>query len=187
MIRETKAVSPVIGTILMVAVTVVMAAIIGGFVYQMGRPQQVPNLATSLTDDPRVALPTALGTGRIGKLTVESGDVVEKAEIAVMVTYWNKPGVGEAQEITAMLDGSKLVAGTVRGDGENFDQTDGDLISVVWVDADASQAISPGDRMDFYEAGTLDSQRISANTDFSVKVLHKASKSTISSHTIKPN
>ncbi len=69
-----KAVSPVIGTILMVAVTVIMAAIVGGFVYQTGKPKISPNLATALEDDERVVLTAEKGTlQRIAKLTVEGG------------------------------------------------------------------------------------------------------------------
>ena len=52
-LREQRGVSPVIGVILMVAVTVVMGAVIAGFVYgYLGTIAQSPNVALSVIDDP---------------------------------------------------------------------------------------------------------------------------------------
>lgn len=42
LLREDDAVSPVIGVILMVAVTVILAAVIGAFVLNIGGPQEAP-------------------------------------------------------------------------------------------------------------------------------------------------
>ena len=41
-LREEDAVSPVIGVILMVAITVILAAVIAAFVFGMGPPEQAP-------------------------------------------------------------------------------------------------------------------------------------------------
>ena len=52
-LREQRGVSPVIGVILMVAVTVVMGAVIAGFVYgYVGTTIKAPNVALSVIDDP---------------------------------------------------------------------------------------------------------------------------------------
>jgi flagellin-like protein len=52
-LREQRGVSPVIGVILMVAVTVVMGAVIAGFVYgYLGTTAKAPNVALSVIDDP---------------------------------------------------------------------------------------------------------------------------------------
>lgn len=172
-----KAVSPVIGTILMVAVTVVMAAIIGGFVYQMGRPTEVPNIATSLLDDVRVILTdnTSTGNGRIAKLTFETGDVIAPNEVIIVATYTDN-----LTEITEQLEGSDLAASANVTMGTN-------KIMVQWVDSDGTGDLSPGDRLDFYEPGTTSNtgQDVTPNTDFTVKITHKSSKSTISNHSIK--
>ncbi len=44
------AVSPVIGVILMVAITVILAAVIAAFVFGMGPPEQAPSASIRMTD-----------------------------------------------------------------------------------------------------------------------------------------
>lgn len=44
-LKEEDAVSPVIGVILMVAITVILAAVIAAFVFGMGPPEQAPQSA----------------------------------------------------------------------------------------------------------------------------------------------
>lgn len=44
-LKEEDAVSPVIGVILMVAITVILAAVIAAFVFGMGPPEQAPTAA----------------------------------------------------------------------------------------------------------------------------------------------
>ena len=52
-LRDQRGVSPVIGVILMVAVTVVMGAVIAGFAYgYLGTTSKAPNVALSVIDDP---------------------------------------------------------------------------------------------------------------------------------------
>jgi len=52
-LRDQRGVSPVIGVILMVAITVVMGAVIAGFVYgYLGDTPKAPNVAISVLDDP---------------------------------------------------------------------------------------------------------------------------------------
>ena len=52
-LRGQRGVSPVIGVILMVAITVVMGAVIAGFVYgYLGTTSKAPNVALSVIDDP---------------------------------------------------------------------------------------------------------------------------------------
>lgn len=52
-LRDERGVSPVIGVILMVAITVVMGAVIAGFVYgYIGTAQKAPNVVLSVLDDP---------------------------------------------------------------------------------------------------------------------------------------
>ena len=54
-LKDRRGVSPVIGVILMVAITVVMAAVIAGFVYgYLGTTTKVPNVALSAIDNPQV-------------------------------------------------------------------------------------------------------------------------------------
>jgi len=52
-LKDTKGVSPVIGVILMVAITVVMGAVIAGFAYgYLGTTSKAPNAALSVIDNP---------------------------------------------------------------------------------------------------------------------------------------
>ena len=51
--RDQRGVSPVIGVILMVAVTVIMGAVIAGFAYgYLGNTPKAPNVALSVIDSP---------------------------------------------------------------------------------------------------------------------------------------
>jgi flagellin-like protein len=51
--RDQRGVSPVIGVILMVAITVVMGAVVAGFAYgYLGNTPKAPNVALSVIDDP---------------------------------------------------------------------------------------------------------------------------------------
>ena len=52
-LRDKRGVSPVIGVILMVAITVVMGAVVAGFAYgYLGNTPKAPNIALSVIDDP---------------------------------------------------------------------------------------------------------------------------------------
>ena len=51
--RDQRGVSPIIGVILMVAITVVMGAVIAGFAYgYLGTTSKAPNVGLSVIDDP---------------------------------------------------------------------------------------------------------------------------------------
>ena len=123
-----QAVSPVIGTILMVAVTVIMAAVVGSFVLQTGRPKIPPNVSTSLADDPLQAVSTDAATvyggtvtpatvpttlypaigattigNRVAKMFFEGGTNIAIAELTALVTYTTNAST--PVETTAILDG----------------------------------------------------------------------------------
>jgi len=52
-VRDQRGVSPVIGVILMVAITVVMGAVVAGFAYgYIGNTPKAPNAALSVMNDP---------------------------------------------------------------------------------------------------------------------------------------
>ena len=52
-LKDKRGVSPVIGVILMVAITVVMGAVVAGFAYgYLGNTPKAPNIALSVIDDP---------------------------------------------------------------------------------------------------------------------------------------
>ena len=69
-LKEEDAVSPVIGVILMVAITVILAAVIAAFVFGMGPPEQAPQAAI------RASAATATDGSSILKLEHQGGDAV---------------------------------------------------------------------------------------------------------------
>ena len=76
-IKDEEAVSPVIGVILMVAITVILAAVIGAFVFGMGPPEQAPQASIRIIE--------AEATG--GTFTVEhqGGDAIVLTDTTVIV------------------------------------------------------------------------------------------------------
>ncbi len=175
-----KAVSPVIGTILMVAVTVIMAAVVGGFVYQTARPKIPPAVSTSLADDPLVALNSSSAV-RVAKLYFEGGQNIANAELSCLVTYTND--ASPAVETIALLDGASWV--TTTGGTAMLTGGSAGKLKLLWVDADGSLDLTPGDRLDFFETSTTAGEGVTAGRDFNVKVLHKATQAFVADHTIR--
>ncbi len=190
-----KAVSPVIGTILMVAVTVIMAAIVGGFVYQTARPKIPPAVSTSLADDPLVAVSSSYDPGtltygrRVAKLYFEGGQNIAPAELSTMVTYMTDNTTAPVETI-AILDGaswlnSSGVAVAKPGTLMLVSGTSG-LLWMQFVDSDTSGDVTPGDRLDFFETdGHTGGEGVQPGTDFTVKILHKATQAFVADHTIR--
>lgn len=181
-LKDRRAVSPVIGVILMVAITVVMAAVVGGWVYSHGMPKTVPTMAATLQDDPRVTL-TKLVTpdGRVAMLTILGGPNIAKSELQCVATYRDNDGV---TEYTKTLDGGLWGDGTATQAAVPMGNS-GTAINLKWVDSDASGEISAGDRLDFTETGAAAGQQVCPNTDFTVKVIHKGSEAVLVDQTIK--
>ncbi len=206
-----KAVSPVIGTILMVAVTVIMAGIVGGFVYQTAKPKIPPTISTSLADDPLRGVDTdaqgiygnddatpadtphnpaaeAVGYGnRVAKLSFEGGQSISIAELSAIVVYTPNDGT----EITVILDGvfwgDAITTGPSGYTGNLMAWgTDASTLWLMWADVDGTGDITPGDRLDFFETdGGATLEGVARATDFNVKVLHKATQAFVTDLTIR--
>ncbi|MFD1598101.1 type IV pilin [Halobellus rarus] len=137
---DDDAVSPVIGVILMVAITVILAAVIGTFVLNLGQGinQSAPQASFGFdhdTDNDNITI------------THESGDSVEAAQL-------NTTGHSNGPEVwtnTSEIDdnGETVSAGT----SATFDNTDwnGQTIRVVWTSqngessATLSQSTAPNE------------------------------------------
>jgi len=73
-LRDKRGVSPVIGVILMVAVTVVMGAVIAGFAYgYLGTTSKAPNVGLSVIDDPATTGTALLVKHKCGESISASG------------------------------------------------------------------------------------------------------------------
>jgi len=95
---DNRAVSPVIGVILMVAITVILAAVIGGFVLGLG---------DSLESAPQAQLDVGTYTGGAGNTNLEishdGGDAIVAGDISITVngaggTTLDNAGAGYAAE-----------------------------------------------------------------------------------------
>lgn len=74
------AVSPVIGVILMVAITVILAAVIAAFVFGMGPPEQAPSASIRMTNV----------NGNNITLQNQGGDPIDLSKTTITVTQGDK-------------------------------------------------------------------------------------------------
>jgi flagellin-like protein len=120
---EERAVSPVIGVILMVAITVILAAVIGTFVLGLGDQVQEtsPNAQwdwdqSSVSDH---------------ELTHTSGDSVDPARLEVQTGTTNSPFCSAAGDWTGLNSNSKVAAGASCSLSDGA-LSSGDTLRLVW-------------------------------------------------------
>lgn len=107
--RNMEAVSPVIGVILMVAITVILAAVIGSYVFGMGPPAQAPDIHFSdleATTDGNVSA-TVTGSGNVTLASLKW--LVDNNEIATTSIYVNTVG---GDDSTYIGGGDRIVIAT---------------------------------------------------------------------------
>ncbi|MDO9096601.1 MAG: type IV pilin N-terminal domain-containing protein [Candidatus Methanoperedens sp.] len=79
--KNEEAVSPVIGTILMVAITVILAAVIAAFVFGMGTPQKAPQASMVISS-------TSAAADTIN-ITHNGGDTIDLGKVKAIITQSN--------------------------------------------------------------------------------------------------
>ncbi|WP_256545828.1 type IV pilin [Halobellus inordinatus] len=135
---DDSAVSPVIGVILMVAITVILAAVIGSFVLNLGGSIQQTAPQASFDFDYNAS-------GTNVTITHQSGDSVEAARL-------NTTGLSatpSSAEWSGKIDGTTISAGT-SAEFNNTKQWSGETLRVVWsspngeTSATLSQSTAPG-------------------------------------------
>lgn len=93
-LEEEGAVSPVIGVILMVAITVILAAVIAAFVFGMGPPEQAPQASIRGSAD-------TIDGDSVLKLEHQGGEVLTLTESKTKVTFEGNTvdltGLGDTQ------------------------------------------------------------------------------------------
>jgi flagellin-like protein len=142
--NDDQAVSPVIGVILMVAITVILAAVIGTFVLGLGdQVQDSPPSATfsfsvESTDESGGAVSPGDndGTNSYVKATHNGGESVELANVLI-----SEDGSTEALPDTALQGGSTTVA---TGNRIWIDAGSGDEVSIIYNDPDSDQQTTLG-------------------------------------------
>jgi flagellin-like protein len=106
-VTNEKAVSPVIGVILMVAITVILAAVIGTFVLGLGQgvqsaPQAQFTIETTNMND-------GTTTNDVFTITHDGGDTIESANIDIVVDGTSVYDDGQLQDGTAAIESSAVV------------------------------------------------------------------------------
>jgi len=148
---EDRGVSPVIGVILMVAITVILAAVIGAFVLGLGdqASQSAPQAQISVDS-------VDAGEDNV-TLRHGGGQTIELDETRFLVTNvsedetleWNQPaeeGFSTADRIVISTDDSAELFppsgdGVPKGEGEDFDFNSGDRIEITIIDTRSDEII----------------------------------------------
>ena len=143
LLNDDDAVSPVIGVILMVAITVILAAVIGTFVLGLGDQVQTtaPNAQFSFDyssgSNPTLSVTHAGGDGVEPDELYMSGDVKETGDAANWAAHHSSVRAGASVDVTADTSGEfEFVDSAVDGD----DVVDGTEVRVVWQDSDSDQS-----------------------------------------------
>ena len=181
-VRDRKGVSPVIGVILMVAITVILAAVIASFVFGMGSKMQqtAPNIAAVL-EDHRDDLATGTDDW-IAVLTITGGENIDKNAIKLVVTYTDFDGTLR----TVTIDGTQLANGALRTLTESYVHGgDRGYLQVRWIDVDRSGDISPGDKFEFQDYNADNDREVKTNTDFNVQIVYKPTNAIVVDLTTK--
>jgi archaeal flagellin N-terminal-like domain len=150
---DERAVSPVIGVILMVAITVILAAVIGAFVLQLGdsvsqtAPQASIGVDSISADDNQIVLRHSGGD------TIEWADtdlIVANANSSQKDLRWNAPGdeaLSPASSVTIRTtNSSDAVLNTsttahAADQGEEYTLAEGDRLTITLLDTSSGEII----------------------------------------------
>ncbi len=91
--KNDEAVSPVIGVILMVAITVILAAVIAAFVFGMGPPAKAPQASIQITS-------VSSATGNI-TLSHQGGDAIDLNKVKAVID-----GTSSSHNVINLLNGT---------------------------------------------------------------------------------
>jgi len=150
---EERGVSPVIGVILMVAITVILAAVIGGFVLQLGSGvgDAAPQASIGVSD-------TNFANDSI-ELRHSGGDTIEWADTNVILevtgsadntVQWDSPNsdalsTGQRATIYIKNGSAKIATETKKtgvDTGTNFSLEDNDKVTLTLIDRPSGEIIS---------------------------------------------
>jgi flagellin-like protein len=147
---DDKAVSPVIGVILMVAITVILAAVIGAFVLDIGgNQQQVPQASWDFSQNQSVSTAqSASSPDEAVMVTVshDGGDSVSDSNVDVTIdgqtissaSGWDDSASGSFTSEVSAGSSIDVVSNTVNS--SNINDIEGVTIQVNWSSDDGSQS-----------------------------------------------
>jgi len=140
---EEDAVSPVIGVILMVAITVILAAIIGAFVLDIGQTQESPPTATFEWENK----PDSSSTGNhTVTLSHDGGDSIDASTNLEVTFSATSNGNSPATVSGDYTTGDTIWAGGAASGGDDEIQTSGSA-ELIWTSSsgDSSNTLSEHD------------------------------------------
>lgn len=135
--KDDKAVSPVIGVILMVAITVILAAAIGSSVFSKGTAQSAPQASLDLK---ATGIPTAAYVGTI-KMEHLGGDQINLDKIKIMSYVNSQLITTDKTTLTGTFNVGDVKTFTVTGNA-TYPVASGSTVNVKVVDSETSQLIS---------------------------------------------
>ncbi len=133
--QEEDAVSPVIGVILMVAITVILAAVIGAFVLDLGGNQDSAPSATFEWEETSGTVGGTSGTS-IAVATVQSGETIQDAADVL-----SAGGAADSFDTNSTSSGDLEAGDSVdlrAASGTTY--SSGDNIQIVWSSPDSDQS-----------------------------------------------
>jgi len=163
--ENNKAVSPVIGVILMVAITVILAAAIGSSVFSKGTVESAPQASLSIKAFSNYDDSTTPETPAVVKIEHLGGDSLNLANTVtkIMISV-NSGGAQQAEPIisTTDTDGTEtFTTGSdtsinfgvgdikklkiVDNDGAAIEVSDGSIVNIKFIDAQTNQIICDKD------------------------------------------
>ena len=126
--KNEEGVSPVIGVILMVAITVILAAVIAAFVFGMGPPDSAPSTQMTVKDHTDHVVATSADS--VAVITHRGGDVLQFSELKVAISTNGSSWKNSIDDNVGVLEpvGSASITGAFEV-GDTFrisEGTDGD-------------------------------------------------------------
>ena len=155
---DERAVSPVIGVILMVAITVILAAVIGTFVLGLGQNTNSAPQASLTVQDSNAEYP---GSGNTAfDISHDSGDALKFNDLRIVVRNNDNNQIILTYDAASFSagSGSALLNGASAPNGDS-DYTVGDVL-------------------------TFASGDLSDDTKYEISIIHKPSDATIASSTV---
>jgi flagellin-like protein len=182
--QQNRGVSPVVGTILLVAVVVILAAVLGAFAFGFGSTANdvAPFVAESSGE---FQSDVAGGGDQIVTLTHEGGDSVDVSLIQIRVSFSEHEEVGRLVNLPAEGDDPQPTDEYVRGD-DVFDNSANSVSGSIGTEPpDTDGQWSVGDTIQFRIASGAVS--VSSGETVVVEIIHSPSDSIIVSKSIIAN
>jgi len=151
---DDRAVSPVIGVILMVAITVILAAVIGTFVLGLGDQVQQTTPRASIGFDAGTLSANDGTTDDIDyvNITHESGDTIEASNLQIALTGgdgnfpadWPTTGDVSAGSSVSIVTADSLVTGSDVQAAASLDDFTGETVRLIYDSPDSDNTATVG-------------------------------------------